>query len=66
MRSMKIWQGIPTTGLTLGGEAMVQRDNSTLAFSTELLNYIIALPLKGKAGTMKYLTVDLVVSCLQC
>ena len=42
VRSMKIWQGIATTRLTLGGEVMVPRDNSTLAFSTELLNYIIA------------------------
>ena len=37
---MKNWQGIPSTRLTLGGEVMVPRDNSTLAFSTELLNYI--------------------------
>ena len=50
---MKNWQGIPTTRLTLGGEVMVPRDNSTLAFNTELLNYI------------KYLMVDLVVPCLQ-
>ena len=62
---MKNWQGILTTRLTLGNEVMVPRDNSTLAFSTELLNYIIAFATKGKAGTIKYLTVDLVVSCLQ-
>ena len=60
---MMNWQGIPTTRLTLGGEVMVPRENSTLAFSTELLNYIIALPFKGKAGTTKYLTIYLVVSC---
>ena len=30
---MKNWQGIPTTGLTLGGEVMVPRDNSTLALT---------------------------------
>ena len=45
---------------------MVPRENSTMAFSTELLNYIIAfVTLERIAGTMKYLTVDLVVSCLQ-
>ena len=38
---MKNWQGIATTRLTLGGEVMVPRDNSTLEFITELLNYII-------------------------
>ena len=38
---MKNWQRIPTTRLTLGGELMVPRDNHTLAFSTELLNYTI-------------------------
>ena len=63
--SVKNWQGIPTTRLTLGGEVMVPRDNSTLAFSTELLNYIIAFDTQGKAGTIEYLTVDLVVPCLQ-
>ena len=61
---MNNWQGIPTTRLTLGGEVMVPRDNSTLAFSAELLNYIIAFATQGKAGTIKHLTVDLVVSCL--
>ena len=49
---MKNWQGIPTTRLTLGGDVMVPRDNRTLLFSTELLNYIIPLPLKGKSGTI--------------
>ena len=39
---MKNWQGIFTTRLPLGGEVMVPRDNSTLAFSTELLDCIIA------------------------
>ena len=39
--SMKNWQGIPTTCLTLGGEVMIPRDNRTLAFRTELLNYSI-------------------------
>ena len=64
---MKNWQGIPTTRLTLGGEVMVPRDNSTLAFSTEFLNYIIAFATQGKIikHTIKHLTVDLVVSCLQ-
>ena len=56
---MKNWQGIPATRLTLGGEIMVPQDNSTLAFSTELLIYTIAF------AALKYLTVDLVVSCLQ-
>ena len=57
--------GDPTTRLTLGGEAMVPRDNSTLAFGTELLNYIIAFAVKGQEGNIKYLTVDLLVSFLQ-
>ena len=48
MRSMKNWQGIPTTRLTLGGKVMVPRDNSTLAFNTELLNYLIAFATQGK------------------
>ena len=66
MHSIKNWQGIPTTRLTLDGEVMVPRDNSTLAFSTELLNYIIAFATQGKRGHwIKYLTVDLLVSCLQ-
>ena len=58
---MKNWQGISTTRLTLGGEVMVPRDevmvprdNRTLVFSTELLNYIISLPLKGKSGTITF------------
>ena len=51
---MKNWQGIPTTRLTLGGEVMVPRDNnSTLAFSTELFNYIIAFSIQGKRGHYK-------------
>ena len=62
---MKNWQGIPTTHLTLGSEVVVPRDNSMLAFSTELLNYINAFATQGRAGTIKYLMVDLVVSCLQ-
>ena len=49
---MKNWQGIPTTCLTLGGEVMVPRDNRTLVFSTELLNYIIPFATQGKAGTI--------------
>ena len=49
---MKNWQGIPTTHLTLGGEVMVPRDNRTLVFSTELLNYIIPFATQGKAGTI--------------
>ena len=53
MGSMKNWQGIPTTRLTLGGELMVPRDNSTLAFSTELFNYIIAFATQGKSGYYK-------------
>ena len=56
---MKNWQGIPTTCLTLGGEVMV-RWRSALNSSTTLL-----LPLKRKVGTVKYLPVDPVVSCLQ-
>ena len=47
---MKNWQGIPTTRLTLGGEVMVPRDNRTLVFSTELLNYIIPFATQGKSG----------------
>ena len=63
---MENWQGIPTTRLTLGGAVMVPRGNSMLAFSTELLNYIIAFATQGKSGhCIKYLMVDLVVSCLQ-
>ena len=50
---MKNWQGIPTTRLTLGGEVMVPRDNSMLAFSTELLNYIIPFATQGKSGYFK-------------
>ena len=61
---MKNWQGIPATCLTLGGEVVVPRDNSTLAFSTELFNYIIALATQGKSGHEKHLTFDVVVSCL--
>ena len=50
---MKNWQGIPTTRLTLGGEVIVPRDNGTLVFSTELLNYIIPFAThKGKVGTI--------------
>ena len=47
---MKNWKGIPTTRFTLGGEVMVTRDNSTLEFSTELLNYIIAFATQEKSG----------------
>ena len=47
------WQGILITRLTLGGEVMVPRDNSTLAFSTELLNYIIAFATEGESGHYK-------------
>ena len=61
---MKNWQIIANNLLTLDGEVMVPRDNSTLAFSTELLNYIIAFATQGKVDTIKYLTVELVVSCL--
>ena len=51
---MKNWQGIPTTRLILGGEVMVPRDNSMLAFSTELLNYIIiAFATQRKSGHYK-------------
>ena len=50
---MKNWQGIPTTCLTFGGEVMVPRDNSTLAFSTELLNYTIAFAAQWKSGHYK-------------
>ena len=50
---MKNWQGIPTTCLTLGGEVMIPRDNSTLALSTELLNCIIAFVIQGKSGHYK-------------
>ena len=52
---MKDWQGISTTRLTLGDEVMVPRDNRTLVFSTELLNYIIPFAtqaVKGKASTV--------------
>ena len=62
--SMKNWQGIPTTLLTLGGKVMVPRDDSTLVISTELLNYIIAFVTQGKSGHYKHLTVDLLVACL--
>ena len=65
MPSMKSWQGIPITRLILGGEVIVPRDNSTLAFITELLNYIIAFTHSSEVDTIKYLTVDPVVSCLQ-
>ena len=47
---MKNWQGIPTSHLTLGGEVMVPRDNRTLVFRTELLNYIIPFATQGKSG----------------
>ena len=47
---MKNWKGIPTTRLTLGGEIMAPRDNRTLVFSTELLNYIIPFATQGKIG----------------
>ena len=52
---MKNWQSIPTTCLTLGGEVMVptRSDNSTLAISTELFNYIIAFAIQGKSGHYK-------------
>ena len=50
---MKNWQGIPTTRLKLGGELMVPQDNSMLAFSTELLNHIIAFATQGKSGHYK-------------
>ena len=47
---MKNWQGILTTRLTLGGEVMVRRDNHTLLFSNELLDYIIPFATQGKIG----------------
>ena len=47
---MKNCQRIPTTRLTLGGEVMVPRDNRTLVFSTESLNYIIPFATQGKIG----------------
>ena len=50
---MKNWQGILAARLPLGGEVMVPRDNSKLAFSTELLNYIIAFATKGKSRHYK-------------
>ena len=50
---MKNWQGIPNTCLSLGGEIMVPRDNSMLAFSTELFNYIIAFATQEKSGHYK-------------
>ena len=50
---MKNWQGIPTARLTLDGEVIVPRDNSMLAFSTELLNYIITFAIQGKSGHYK-------------
>ena len=53
MHLMKNLQRIPTTRLTLDGEVMVLRDNSTLAFSTELLNYIIAFATQGKSRNYK-------------
>ena len=34
-------------------EVMVTQDNSTQAFSTELLNYIIAFATQGKSGHYK-------------
>ena len=48
----KKWQGISTTRLILG-EVIVPRDDSMLAFSTELLNYIIAFATPGKSGHCK-------------
>ena len=50
---MKNWQGIPTTRFTLGGGVMAPRDNSTLAFSAELINYIIVFATQGKIGHYK-------------
>ena len=47
---MKNWQEISTTRLTLGGKGMVPRDNHTLVFSTEHLNYIIPFATQGKIG----------------
>ena len=55
------WQGIPTTRLTLGGEVMVPRDNSTLAFSTELLNYIISTYWTRPSPTSSLLRPDKVI-----
>ena len=43
----------PTTRLTLGGEVIVSRANSTLAFSTELLNHTIAFATQGKSRHYK-------------
>ena len=45
---MKNWQGIPITRLTSGDDVMFPRDNRTLVFGTELLNYIIAFATQGK------------------
>ena len=39
--------------LTLGGEVMVPRDSSMLAFGTELLNYIVAFATQGKSRHYK-------------
>ena len=50
---MKNWLGISTTRLNLGGEVMDPRDKNMLAFSTELLNCIIAFATKGKSGRYK-------------
>ena len=50
---MKNWQGILTSRLTLGGEVMVPRDNSKLAFSTECLNCIIAFATQEESGYYK-------------
>ena len=50
---MKNWQGILTTRLILDGEVMVPRDNGTLAFSIELLNYITAFATQGKSEHYK-------------
>ena len=50
---MKNWQGISTARLALCGEVMVPRDKSTLAFSTELLSYIIAFATQGERGHYK-------------
>ena len=49
---MKNWKGIPTTCLILG-EVMVPQDDSILASSTELLNYITAFAILGKSGHCK-------------
>ena len=46
-------EGIPTTHLTVGGEVMVLRDNSTLAFSTEHLIHISAFATQEKSGHYK-------------